>query len=90
MHMLKDVKGAFACNPYACNPTCSRRVAGKHAVVQALVEAGATQHGIPTSGGTREGRLSSDAVCEASIALVATIFEGVKMAGDGPLIALSV
>ena len=59
-------------------------------VVHALVEAGATQRGIPMSGGTREGWRSSDAMCEAAIAVVATIFEGIKLAGDGPLVALSV
>ena len=60
-----------------------------HAVVQALVEACATQHAMSMAGGARYCLLFIDAVCATAAAAVTTICEGVNMARDKPIVAHS-
>ena len=60
-----------------------------HAVVPALVEARTGQHETPTAGGARDCLLFINAVCATAAAAVTMICDGVAMARDKPIVAVS-
>ncbi len=85
---LLRVAAAYTIRPQTHMRLGSSAESTTHAVVSDLVEACTAQHAMPMASGARDCLLLINAVC-ATAAAVTTIWEGITMARDKPIVAAS-